>query len=278
MAKRSELKSIFEYAKNIDSPWDGNYKIPWDDPKFSKRMLKEHLSQDHDLASRRSGMIIEQVDWIHVNICNSNPKRILDIGCGPGLYLKHFANKGYIGKGMDFSPASIEYAKNIIGGKFELICDDIRKAEFGENFDLVSMIYGEFNVFSPDEINMILRKACNSLNDSGTIIIEPYKYEAVKAIGQTRDTWYKTTSGLFSEKPHICLIENQWNNELKLALQCFHIIDIETCEVNHYRSTTKAWTEDEYEKMLLDAGFNEAYIEPDWPSKNNDLFFMRAVK
>jgi hypothetical protein len=33
-----------------DNIWHGAYKIPWDEPEFSRRMLVEHLSQDHDLA------------------------------------------------------------------------------------------------------------------------------------------------------------------------------------------------------------------------------------
>ena len=35
-------------------PWSEGDNIPWDDPDFSERMLKEHLSQEHDLASRRA--------------------------------------------------------------------------------------------------------------------------------------------------------------------------------------------------------------------------------
>ena len=33
-----------------DDPWQGAYEIPWDDPDFSRRMLAEHLTQDHDVA------------------------------------------------------------------------------------------------------------------------------------------------------------------------------------------------------------------------------------
>ena len=32
-------------------------RLPWDDPEFSERMLREHLSQDHDMASRRQNLI-----------------------------------------------------------------------------------------------------------------------------------------------------------------------------------------------------------------------------
>jgi len=37
--------------RKMPEPWAE--KIPWDDPAFSERMLKEHLSQEHDAASRR---------------------------------------------------------------------------------------------------------------------------------------------------------------------------------------------------------------------------------
>lgn len=278
MNEEPDLNSIIKHEPEMNNPWDGEYKIPWNDPDFSARMLAEHLSQNHDLASRRTNYIIEQVEWIHEVICKSKPKKILDLGCGPGFYLKQFAIKGYNGKGIDFSPASINYAKNNIKEDIELVCQDIRSAEFGANFDLISMIYGEFNVFSPDEISSILRKAFESLHDGGIMLIEPHQYEAVKAIGQARNTWYKAPSGLFSDTPHLCLIDNYWNDEYKVAHQYFHVIDIESGSVKRYRSTTKAWTKDEYEKLLLDAGFSEVYIEPDWPSNSDDLFLMRAVK
>jgi len=38
----------------VPVPWEEGEKIPWHDPDFSRRMLREHLSQTHDLASRRS--------------------------------------------------------------------------------------------------------------------------------------------------------------------------------------------------------------------------------
>lgn len=39
-------------------------KIPWDEPAFSQRMLENHLSQEHDWASRRQTVIEQQVTWI----------------------------------------------------------------------------------------------------------------------------------------------------------------------------------------------------------------------
>ena len=44
------------------APWAEGDKIPWHDPDFSRRMLREHLSQAHDAASRRSIIIDEHVE------------------------------------------------------------------------------------------------------------------------------------------------------------------------------------------------------------------------
>ncbi|MBW2278686.1 MAG: SAM-dependent methyltransferase, partial [Deltaproteobacteria bacterium] len=45
--------------------WAEGDNIPWNDPSFSERMLREHLNQDHDLASRRIEKIERHVAWIH---------------------------------------------------------------------------------------------------------------------------------------------------------------------------------------------------------------------
>lgn len=58
-------------------------KIPWDEPAFSQRMLENHLSQDHDWASRRLTVIEQQVTWITRQLPAG--ARILDLGCGPGF-------------------------------------------------------------------------------------------------------------------------------------------------------------------------------------------------
>lgn len=51
--------------KSPPEPWSEGDNIPWNEPGFSRRMLREHLSQSHDLASRRSDKIDAHVGWIH---------------------------------------------------------------------------------------------------------------------------------------------------------------------------------------------------------------------
>ncbi|MCA9368642.1 class I SAM-dependent methyltransferase, partial [Candidatus Kaiserbacteria bacterium] len=58
---------LIDIVRRTDAPrpWAEGEKIPWDDPAFSRRMLQEHLSQEHDAASRRFAVIDQHVAWIH---------------------------------------------------------------------------------------------------------------------------------------------------------------------------------------------------------------------
>ncbi len=51
------LSTIISRTSN-PTPWSEGDNIPWNDPEFSERMLLEHLTQEHDLASRRLKRLI----------------------------------------------------------------------------------------------------------------------------------------------------------------------------------------------------------------------------
>jgi len=65
----------------------------WTDPYIQQQMLKEHLNPISDGASRKQESILKIADFI---LKQSKPKsRLLDLGCGPGLYTSLFKDKGY---------------------------------------------------------------------------------------------------------------------------------------------------------------------------------------
>ena len=271
-------QALFQAPPDGSRLWDGQYKIPWHEPGFSGRMLAEHLSQEHDLASRNSRTIAEQVAWIHAQACQGRPCRILDLGCGPGLYLKALSELGHDCQGIDISPASIDHAQSILGTKAGAVQGDIRSADYGSGFDLAAMIFGEFNVFSPAECRGILQKIFTALAPGGRLLLETQEFAAVKAIGQSPPTWYKAEAGLFSPDPHVCLIENHWYEPERVTLQRFVAIEARTGQTQTYRSTTKAWQEDEFRELLSGAGFTGIEFPPDWPSPNPALGIILALR
>ncbi len=251
------LLDIVKRAK-VPEPWSEGEKIPWNDPEFSKRMLKYHLSQNHDMASRRFSIIDKHVKFMDRII--GGPTRLLDLGCGPGFYTSRFTDLGYTCKGIDFSPASVQYAKEQAekaGQDIEYVTEDIRVAGYGTGYGLVTMVYGEFNVFKREDILGILKKAYASLESGGYLIVEPHTFEAVKSFGDAPSSWYSAESELFSEKPHLVLSEHSWIDGQNVTVNRFIVIDAESGAVTLNADAMQAYTNEEYRALFREAGFGD---------------------
>ena len=246
-------------------PWGEGDNIPWHDPSFSRRMLKEHLNQEHDAASRRYGKINKHVCWIHSKLLTGKTTRILDLACGPGLYSSRLAKMGHDCVGIDYSSASIEYAKKQADKenlRCKYFCEDIRAAEYGTGFGLVMLIYGEFNIFRPSDARKILQKAHNALNPSGLMLIEPHTFNVIKQLGQEKSSWYTYKDGLFSDNPHLCLEESFWDDVSRTATKRYFIVDAINGNVTPYAQTLQAYTHAEYKSIIEKSDFHGVTFFP----------------
>jgi SAM-dependent methyltransferase len=261
------LMDLMEFLhRNLKpEPWAEGEKIPWNEPGFSRRMLREHLSQEHDWASRRATTIQKQVDWIHQKILSGQPARILDLGCGPGLYTSRLAKLGHECTGVDFSPASIAYARDY-AQKSNLNClyqlEDLRKADFASGYDLAMFIFGEFNVFTPQDARRILQKAHQAIQPKGSLLLEVHTSDVVRQVGLQASSWYSSNSGLFSDRPHLFLQENFWDEDRSVATQRYFIVDAQTSRVTRYASSMQAYTQDQYRNMLRECDFSNIEVYP----------------
>jgi len=256
--------------KSEPEPWSEGDNIPWNDPDFSQRMLKEHLTQEHDMASRKYDRIDQHVAWIHEHILEGKASRILDLGCGPGLYAQRLAKLGHQYAGIDYSPASIAHARNKIS-KEGLDCTfqeaDLREANFGGGFEAVMQIYGEINVFSPDDAAEILRKSFSALVPGGKLLLEAHTYEAIVAWGKREPTWFSSTGGLFSENPHIHLQECSWDEAAKAATNRYFTIDTQNAEVIHFAQSIQAYSQQDYASLLEKCGYTNLQFYPSLKGK-----------
>lgn len=248
-------------------------------------MLGEHLSQAHDAASRRFEIIDRHVGWIHDQVLKGSPARILDLGCGPGLYTSRLARLGHHCVGIDFSPASIAYAREQAeetGLECTYLEQDIRTANYGVEYGLVMSIFGEFNVFRPEEAKGILTKACRALIPNGFMLLEPHAFDTVVKIGSRPSSWCSTEKGLFSSEPHICLLESLWDADHNVAIERYYVIDAATGKVTFSSSSMQAYTNNEYQSLLAECGFGEVAFYPslgeDADSPQGDLIAILARK
>jgi SAM-dependent methyltransferase len=247
-------------------PWSEGDNIPWHEPGFSQRMLREHLSQEHDAASRRFETIDRHVSWIHHELLAERPTRILDLGCGPGLYASRLAGLGHECVGIDYSPASIAYAESRALQE-NLSCryvhHDLRTADYGTGYGLAMQIYGELNVFTPADARHILTRAHQALVDGGLLLLEPHTFAAVQALGQEPRSWYSSEGGLFSPDPHLCLQESFWEQTTRTATIRYWIVDAATGQVTRHAQTMQAYDDEQYRSLLEGIGFRQIRR---WPS------------
>lgn len=229
-------------------------------------MLLEHLSQEHDAASRRSPVIDSHIKAIHSQILQGKPANILDLGCGPGLYAVCLARLGHRVVGIDISPASVRYAREQ-SEKERLQCrfvlGDMRDTDYGGPFDLVIQIFGELNTFKPDDVGRILARCNDSLVKGGHILLEIDLPQFIRSIGERANTWKSVDSGLFLDHPHIYMTESFWDEDSQTSTTRFITIDSASDEVTVHAATQKAYSEDECRQMLATAGFSQ--IET-WPA------------
>jgi ubiquinone/menaquinone biosynthesis C-methylase UbiE len=248
------------------APWSEGDNIPWDDPAFSERMLAEHLSQEHDLASRRSETIDRHVEWITTEVLGSRPARVLDLACGPGFYTLRLARIGCECVGIDFSPASIRYAKEMAATETDLSCTyhqaDVREGRFGEGYDLLMMIYGQFNVFPRDIGLEILKNAQAAVKPGGLMLLEVQSRELIQQGGEKGPSWYTAQSGLFSGAPHLVLQENFWDADAGVSTNRFLVIEGQTGAVSSHALSNEAYTEQELADTLRLAGFKDMQMFP----------------
>lgn len=244
-------------------------KIPWNDPEFSKRMLQNHLSQEHDWASRPNAVIRRHTDWIAVQL--HDPKaHILDLGCGPGLYTHMLALGGYSCVGVDFGPASIEYAQTKAkesGLELEYVLADVREYRPKGLFDLVMMVFGELNEFSSEDALLLLLKAANCLKPNGKLLLEIQTPDAVYGQGQEPPAWEAVNDGVLAAGPYVCLTENAWDELSNRSATRWHVIR-ENGEVLSFASCTQSYDKWEFRRLLTEAGFNseQKISVTDWPT------------
>jgi len=255
--KESEVDLHEILERDAPEPWSHGGKIPWHEPGFSARMLREHLSQDHDLASRRSAKIDAQVEWLNREILPPHSS-VLDLGCGPGFYTSRLAALGHSCVGIDFSPSSIEYARSEATAASldcTYVLEDLSEADFGHGFDAALFLYGEFNTFPRPEVERLLARARESLKPGGYLVLELHTEEQVLLLGTATPSWYVSERGLFADEPHLCLIDRAWDDKSRVSAERFTVFCSSSDRPDTYVCTTQAYADSEYDGLLESAGF-----------------------
>ena len=177
----------------------------WVDSHRSQQMLGFHLNPRIDVASRRATFINESAEWMIGEFGLSTGKRVIDFGCGPGLYATRLASCGASITGVDFSPTSVAYAREQAersGLQISFHQANYLDFEPDGTFDLITMIMCDFCALSPYQRSTMLRKFVSSLSGEGRVIFDVYSLPAFAQKQETVVFEKNLLNGFWSESPY----------------------------------------------------------------------------
>lgn len=146
-------------------------------------------------------------------------KKILDIGCGTGIYAKILTQKGAIVKGFDISPSMVGVARRE-NPKLDLRIGSANKIPFNEKFDIA---FASLVVHYLPDWNKMLKEIRRVLKDDGIFIFSTGNpvAESVERI-YVKGKRYKVLANYFNENKRY----GSWkraNKAMPIGVPFYHI-------------------------------------------------------
>lgn len=244
---KSEKPTIYEKGNSF----------MWTDEHISKHLLDIHLNPEIDLGSRKITTINKTANWILDSQNGKGKLKILDLGCGPGIYAEILAEKGHCVTGLDISKNSIDYARKRakkINLNIEYINASYLDIKLGKDkYDLILLVYTDLGVLSPPDRDILLKKIYNSLKHGGSFIFDVLKDNSLEEKITPRN-WEVAKNGFWKNCPYMALSESFLYKDEKVILYQHLIIDSED-NIDIYRFWTHFFNEATLTQMLNKHGF-----------------------
>ena len=228
----NEIPEPFEFytARNL-----------WTDEHTSQKMLEYHLDESIDASSRNIKFIEESVSWIVNYLDLYSGSKLIDFGCGPGLYTNRFAEKGIKVTGVDFSRRSLDYAKQT-AAKSNLDVDYVHQnyLDFTTEgkFDAITMIMCDYCALSPEQRNIVLSKFRSLLKPHGKIVLDVYSLNYFNQKEEFATYELNHMDHFWSSEDYYCFINCFKYNPEKVTLDKYTVI-----EANRRKRVVYNWLE-----------------------------------
>lgn len=200
----------------------------WTDEHTSEQMLVYHLNENIDVSSRNVEFINRSVDWISSRFNIRAGTKIVDFGCGPGLYVTRLAQRQADITGIDFSKRSIEYAQEVAareGLSIHYVNQDYLEFETDDRFNLILMIMCDFCALSSTQRKKMLSKFHTILELGGAVLLDVY---SLTAFGQREEaSTYEANlhNGFWSPNKYYRFLNTFKYEEEKVVLDKYTLIE-----------------------------------------------------
>lgn len=162
----------------------------WDDAHVSAQMLAMHLDPESVPASRPHAFIDDSAEWIAARFGLGAGRRVLDLGCGPGLYATRFARAGAAVTGVDLSRRSINHARaqavqDCLPIEYQL--GDYLEVELPGGVDLATLIYCDLCALDPGRRGRLLERVASRLAPGGAVLLDVFSEVAFEGRSESAE-------------------------------------------------------------------------------------------
>lgn len=248
----------------------------WTDEHISKELLKCHLDDFSDGASRKPGKREKILNFLSENI---KPRsKILDLGCGPGLIDFELGKMGHKILGVDFNIESINYAiNNKKLENIEYICKNYLTEKIDGKYDVVLMIYCDFGALIPDEQKILFEKIHNLLKDDGIFIFDVFKSSEIddnKSIKNFKQWDFLTGDDFWSKEAYLFLEETKVFKEENVVGRRYFVIDQKSPRGKEFILWDQYYDKNSIEKVLSENKLKIKKINDNLLDNENVMFII----
>jgi SAM-dependent methyltransferase len=200
----------------------------WGDPHTSEHMLRYHLDGAVNLSSRTTDVVDRSVDWLIETLGVGAGVRVLDLGCGPGLYSNRLAAIGAKVTGVDLSASSLRYAAETApsGGRRPVyIHGNHLDVAIPGTFDIALMIFCDFCALSPVQRGGLLERLRTLLGTGGRFVFDVHALPALSTRRERNSFAANPAGGFWSPNPYFEFVNSFVYQAERLTLDRFDIIE-----------------------------------------------------
>lgn len=190
--------------------------------------------------------------------------RVLDLGCGPGLYARRIARRGVFVRGIDVSRRSIAYAAEQAAAErlsAEFAVSNYLEDDLGGAYDAALLVYEDFCVLSPGQRSGLLTKIIAALRPDGAFVMDVTSQSRFATEHDAVRQEANLMAGFWAPAPYEGVHETFTYPERRLILDRFTITT--AAGIKQYWNWTQCLTPDEVTAELRAAGFDRPRVVGD---------------
>ena len=248
----------------------------WTDEYICKTLLESHLDESNDAASRKNENRANIINYINNNIKPSS--KIIDLGCGPGLYSYELGKLGHNVLGVDFNMASFDYAhnnkciKNFVEYKYGNYLDD----EIVGNFDVAMMIFCDFGALIPNEQIKLLNKIKKLLKKDGILFFDIFGLSEMENIQEGRSWAVSQGNDFWSNEPYMLNKETKiYKNENTVGTR-YYLVNQKNGRLKEFILWDQYYDENSIKKLIDGNGFDVIEINKEIVRYKEETLFVMA--